>query len=237
ADLAIVSNVGVGHDPVVIAHTGHAHILHRTGIDGDVFTNHIAIADFQASRFTSVLLVLRHAADGAETVEMVVATNRGHAIYHAVRAHFGARPYRDIGPNDAVGPDLDIICKLSACSDDGCFMNTHKLFFQLTDSTHNFGFGYHLAIDQGAGCVLAQSAADTVSRHFQTQLIAWHHGLAETRAIHTDQVIGQLVVHFGVRILGIGKREQCGCLSHGFNDQDPRHNRHVRKVARKKGFI
>src|SRR5690606_12005172 len=119
ADLAIVSNVGVGHDPVVIAHTGHAHILHRTGIDGDVFTNHIAIADFQASRFTSVLLVLRHAADGAETVEMVVATNRGHAIYHAVRAHFGARPYRDIGPNDAVRPDLDIICKLSACFDDG----------------------------------------------------------------------------------------------------------------------
>src|SRR5690606_15046791 len=47
-NLAIVSNVGVSHDPVVIANTGHAHILHRAGVDGDVFTNHIAIADFQA---------------------------------------------------------------------------------------------------------------------------------------------------------------------------------------------
>src|SRR5690606_18732074 len=115
-----------GHDPVVVANTGHSHILHRAGVNGDVFTNHIAIADFQTSGFPGVLLVLRHAPDGAETVEMVVATDRGHAIYHAVRTYFGARPYRDIGPNDAVGPDLDIIGKLSARFDNGRFMNTHK---------------------------------------------------------------------------------------------------------------
>src|SRR5690606_23877275 len=35
-DLAIVRNVHIGHDPVVVAHAGYADVLRRAGVDGNV---------------------------------------------------------------------------------------------------------------------------------------------------------------------------------------------------------
>src|SRR5690606_12949007 len=54
--LAIVRNVHVGHDPVVVAHAGYTHVLRRARIDGDVLAHHVAVADLESGGLALVLL-------------------------------------------------------------------------------------------------------------------------------------------------------------------------------------
>src|SRR5690606_20416568 len=83
-DLAVVRNVRVRHDPVVVAHPGDADVLRRAGIDGHVLADRIAVADLEPCGLTAVLLVLRDPAYGAKTVEIIVGTDGGMTVDRAV---------------------------------------------------------------------------------------------------------------------------------------------------------
>src|SRR3546814_10600557 len=85
-----------------------AHVLCRTGIDGDILTHGIAIADFQTGRFAGVLFVLRHAAYGAKAVKIIVGPDRGMAVDDAMRADHRARTNDDIFAYHAIRADLYI---------------------------------------------------------------------------------------------------------------------------------
>src|SRR5690606_9677667 len=108
ADLAVMRNMHIGHDPVVVAQASHAHVLRRPPIDGDVIAYGVAVADLEPGGFVAVFLVLGNAADGAETIEIVVCTYRGVAVDDTMRAHGGARPDHDVITDDAVWPDAYI---------------------------------------------------------------------------------------------------------------------------------
>src|SRR5690606_7859713 len=108
ADLAVMRNMHIGHDPVVVAQASHAHVLRRPRIDGDVLAYGVAVADLEPGGFVAVFLVLGNAADGAETIEIVVCTYRGVAVDDTMRAHGGARPDHDVITDDAVWPDAYI---------------------------------------------------------------------------------------------------------------------------------
>ena len=58
ADLHVMGEVHVGHDPVVVAHPGHACILHRAPVEGAKLADGVAVPDFQARRLAAVLHVL-----------------------------------------------------------------------------------------------------------------------------------------------------------------------------------
>src|SRR3546814_7820591 len=79
-DLAIVGDMHVRHDPVVVADAGNPHILGRSRLDGDIFTHGLAVAAFQARGFAGVFFVLRDAADGAKTVERIVFASRSEEL-------------------------------------------------------------------------------------------------------------------------------------------------------------
>src|SRR5690606_18478708 len=113
----------VGHDPVVVAQPRNAHVLRRAGIDGHVLANHVPISDFETGGLTPVLLILRHAADGAEPVEVVVGSDTGVTIDHAMRADLGAGPDTDVRADQTVRSDLDVGRELGSLRDDGCRMD------------------------------------------------------------------------------------------------------------------
>ena len=60
SDLAVVCDVHIGHDPVIVTHPGNADILCRTEIKRTKLADSISIADFKSSRLTRVFFVLRH---------------------------------------------------------------------------------------------------------------------------------------------------------------------------------
>src|SRR3970040_1402055 len=59
ADLAVVREVHVRHDPVVVAHARHARVARRAAVDGDVFAYRVAVADLHGRVFAALFLVLR----------------------------------------------------------------------------------------------------------------------------------------------------------------------------------
>ena len=77
ADLGIMRKMNIRHDPVVISDPGHADVLNGAGVEGAEFSYDVVIADFQASRFACVLLVLRVATADGMRVDAIVATDAG----------------------------------------------------------------------------------------------------------------------------------------------------------------
>src|SRR4051812_36247233 len=59
ADLAVVREMHVRHDPVVVAEPRNAGVLYGAAIERAKFANGVAIADFKARGFARILLVLR----------------------------------------------------------------------------------------------------------------------------------------------------------------------------------
>src|SRR5690606_34068248 len=56
AYLAIVGDVRISHDPVVIAQAGNTYILRRACIDGDVFPYGVTVADLEPRGLTRIFL-------------------------------------------------------------------------------------------------------------------------------------------------------------------------------------
>ena len=104
-NLAVMRQMNVCHDPVVIAHTRHTHIAGRTNIESAKLTNGVAVANHQLAGFTGVFFVLRNRTERVELENAVVATNGGVAFNDAVRANRAARAYLDVRTNDGVRPN------------------------------------------------------------------------------------------------------------------------------------
>ena len=109
ADLAVVREVHVGHDPVVVAQARHAGVLRRAAVDRDVLADGVAVADLHP-RVGSPLYFLSCGgrADRREVEDAVVAADARVAVEHDVRADPGALADLDVRADDRVGPDLDV---------------------------------------------------------------------------------------------------------------------------------
>src|SRR5688572_15284998 len=86
ADLAVVCQMHIRHDPVVIAQPGDPGVLYRATVKGAEFAYGIPIADFEPSRLSCIFLVLRRLAQRYELKNPVVTADAGTAGNHRVRA-------------------------------------------------------------------------------------------------------------------------------------------------------
>jgi hypothetical protein len=66
ANLAIVCNMHICHDPIVITQPRNAIVLRRTSVNGGELSNGIAITDLQAGWFTALFHVLWRATNGSK---------------------------------------------------------------------------------------------------------------------------------------------------------------------------
>jgi hypothetical protein len=125
-DLAVVRQVHVGHDPVIVAHSGHAGISRGANIEGTKLSNGVAVTNYQFARLTLVFFILGDRAQRIELKNAVVFTDGGVAFDDAMRANGRTSANLDVWANDAVRANLDRGIQLSFAVDQCCRVNqTH----------------------------------------------------------------------------------------------------------------
>ena len=59
-NLTVVSQMNIGHDPVVISYRGHALIAGRSNIESTKLSNDIAVPNDQFTGFARIFFILRN---------------------------------------------------------------------------------------------------------------------------------------------------------------------------------
>jgi hypothetical protein len=114
ANCAIVGNVSVDHQEVIVSDLGGAAALDRAAMDRDTLPDSVAIAYLYESRLSGVLQVLVVFSDRGEWVDYVVPANAGMPAYDDVRLEYGALANLDIAANAAIGTNADASANDSA---------------------------------------------------------------------------------------------------------------------------
>ena len=114
ADHAIMGDVHVGHQPVVVADAGHPAAFLGAAIEGDEFADHVAVANLQARLFTVEFLVLRRRAERGELPDPVVAADPGRPVDDHVRPDRRAIADFHILADDAESADADVAADFRA---------------------------------------------------------------------------------------------------------------------------
>jgi uncharacterized protein (DUF2336 family) len=97
ADLAIMRQMHIGHDPVVVAQASDAGILRGAAIEGAELPDRVA-SPISVGRFAGVFLVLRLFADGAELEDAIVAAHAGVPGQHDMGADHVCSPISTCSP-------------------------------------------------------------------------------------------------------------------------------------------
>ena len=117
ANDAIVGNVSVDHQKVVVSNFGDTASLDRAAMDRDTLPDSVAIAYFHDGWFSGVLQILVVFSDRGERVDCVVSTNAGVPTDDNVRLKDGALANPDVTTYTAIGTNAN------ASPDDGTFFN------------------------------------------------------------------------------------------------------------------
>ena len=132
ADDAVVGDVYVSHDPVVIAYDRHALVLSRTATDRYELVDRIAITYLKARRFAGVLLVLRIVANRRKLVDQVVLANRCRPINNHVTFETSTIADLDVVADDGIRTDLDVVADLRGLGNDSSWVDHSSSFLTLS---------------------------------------------------------------------------------------------------------
>ena len=125
ADLTVVRQVRVRHEPIVVAHPGHPRSTGRCPVEGAAFPDRVVVANLQPRRLVPVPRVLWWAAQRRERMDPVVAAEAGVARDNHACADPGTGTDLYVLVNDCVGADLDVGSELRVGMDDGSRVNEH----------------------------------------------------------------------------------------------------------------
>ena len=126
ADLAIMRQMDVSHDPVVVTQTGDSFVLNRSQVEGTEFANGVAIADFQFRLFPCIFFVLRHTAQRCELENAIVFADSGMSFNNDMRTNPRTCPDFDIGTDNGIGPDFYGTVQFRPRINDCSRMNSHQ---------------------------------------------------------------------------------------------------------------
>ena len=118
ADDAVVCDVDVGHDPVVVPHPGFPGVLNRAAIDRAVFPDGIAVADHQFRHLAGVFLVLGIFTDGRELKDVIVLADDTGPLQHDMGFDSRTRPDLNVRADDAVGTDRHVLVQTRPLGND-----------------------------------------------------------------------------------------------------------------------
>src|SRR6185436_10375597 len=118
ADLAVVRDVRIGHDPVLVCQPRDADVLRGAAADGDVLADGVVVADLDRSRLVGVLLVLRRRAERGEVEDLVALADPHRPVEHDVRADPGALAHLHFRADHRVRADGHVAAELRARVDD-----------------------------------------------------------------------------------------------------------------------
>jgi hypothetical protein len=119
ADDAVVRDVHVGHDPVVVADAGDAAAVRGAAVEGDELADRVAVADDQFGRLAVELLVLRIATEGGARIDVILAPIRVGPSITTCEPMRVPSPISTSGADDAERADADVLADACARVDLG----------------------------------------------------------------------------------------------------------------------
>ena len=123
ADDAIVGDMAIGHQKVVVAQYG-LHRVGRAAMDGHLFAEDIVVADFQRGRFVIVLEVLRTFAQDGAGEDLVPPAHCHGAEEKGARANHAIVADGHRAVDHCQGADLDVFAELRLGRDHGSRVNS-----------------------------------------------------------------------------------------------------------------
>jgi len=125
SQLAVVRDMAVRHDQIVVAEDGDADVGGRRAVDGDEFADGVEVADDHPRLFTAEFQILRGRADRAELKDAAAFADAGVIVNDGVRTDHGVFADDHVAADDAVRADFHAFCQLGVGRDDGGGMNFH----------------------------------------------------------------------------------------------------------------
>ena len=116
---AVVREMAVGHNPVVVTDARFANAGYRAGVERGEFADGIAVADNQPRGFAAVFFVLRLRTQTGKLENAVVFADLGMPFNHGVRADFGVRANLDVFADNTVRTHGNAAVQLCFGVDDG----------------------------------------------------------------------------------------------------------------------
>ena len=126
AHSAVMGDVGAGVEDAIRADGGDAAAERGAGVHRDVFADLVAVADHQARALAQIGRVLRRPAETGERVDDALRTHLGDPVDDYVGEQARTRPKLHLGPNHAIGADLDAVAEYGAVSDERRWMDAHN---------------------------------------------------------------------------------------------------------------
>jgi hypothetical protein len=103
-DDAVVCDMRVRHEEIVVTDSRDARVLHGAAIDRATLSKHVSVANLEACGLAIVFLVLRRIANGSKLKKPVVGSDSRRTIDDHVRTDDGARTDLHVRADDAEGP-------------------------------------------------------------------------------------------------------------------------------------
>ena len=221
-------------------------------MNGDKFTNAVAIADDRLRSFAAILLILRGDAAGTEREEDIIVADGELAFENNVRHETGARADAHGGADDAVGSDFGIGSDFGFGIDerggvDGHERNAGRLRGRRFDGlvtfvtavggavsglvgedefAHESCFGDDLTVDGGDALHLRHGVFEAEHLHFNAKLIAW-----DDRSAEFSFFDGSEEHDLAASVRSERAHQDAGHLRHGLYNEYSGHNGIAGKVA------
>ena len=91
ANLAVMRDMTVGHNPIIVAYLSHADVLRGAAIQCAKFADDIPLANFQTGGLARIFFILRNFPYRGELKNFVLPTNARMPGNHGMRAYPAAR--------------------------------------------------------------------------------------------------------------------------------------------------
>ena len=148
-DMAVMRDVRVGHEEIVVADLGDSSTAGRAAMDRDELSNDVAAADLEPRQLAAELQVLRDQADGGHRENLVFVADLGEAVDDRGGADVAVAPDPHVLADDHVRPDP------GSGTDASARMHDRRRIDERTvrdrglpiDEPHDeFGFGDHAVV-------------------------------------------------------------------------------------------
>jgi hypothetical protein len=119
---AIMRQMHVGHDPIVVAQPRYTGVLHGSAIKRAKFAYRVAVTDFEARRLAGVFLVLGFGTQRDELEYPVIASDTRVARDNRMRTDAATGADFDVFADNRIGADFDVVRQLRTRMNNRCGM-------------------------------------------------------------------------------------------------------------------
>src|SRR3989344_412022 len=187
ADLAVMRQMAIGHDEIVMTEPRHTPARHGGAIESAVLPDDVPIADLKPGGFAFVPQMLRRIAQGRELVNFIVPADTRRPVDDDVRTDPGIVTDLHARTDDAEGTNMDVFPDFRARVNDGLGMYHSDVLI----SEHQFRAATHRFTHIGLALEKPDPLHFALDRSLDGQLVAGFDRTLEAGFIDANEIVNR----------------------------------------------